>query len=295
MSEPSLSCTAQGTSRSIRVHGRLVHYHEAGSGPPVLLLHGGGPGASGWSNFNRNVAALATRYRTILPDAPGFGRSESRDLSGGLFATMADTLRGLLDELGIDRAHLVGNSMGGGTAIKFAMDFPARVGKLVLMAPAGLLAPIGVMPSEGLKILFNFYAQKPTAERLRRFLSCMVYDERSLTPALIAERLESASDPAVLANPPFKPGIPPPVEELWRDQRFAQLEHPVLLLWGRDDRTLPLDCALTALKQLPNVQLHVFARCGHWVQWERSKDFNRLVAEFLEEAENANNRSKPNA
>lgn len=256
-------------------------YHEAGSGPAVLLLHGGGPGASGWSNFNRNLAALAARYRTIVPDAPGFGRSESCDLSAGLFTTMADGLRGLLDELGIGQAHLVGNSMGGGAAIKFALDFPHRVGKLVLMAPGGLLAPVSVMPSEGLKILFGFYGQEPTAERLRAFLSCMVYDARSLTPELIAERLRSASDPAVLANPPFKPGAPPPIEELWRDQRFAQLENPVLLLWGRDDRTLPLDCAFTALKQLKNAQLHVFSHCGHWVQWERPDEFNRLVADFL--------------
>jgi 4,5:9,10-diseco-3-hydroxy-5,9,17-trioxoandrosta-1(10),2-diene-4-oate hydrolase len=276
--------TAETTSRSIRVDGRRVHYHEAGSGTPIVLLHGGGPGASGWSNFSRNIAALAARHRTIVPDAPGFGQSEWRDLSAGLFTTMADALRGLLDALGIEKAHLVGNSMGGGAAMKFAMEFPARVGKLVLMAPGGLLAPTGVMPSEGLKILFNFYAKAPTAERMLSFLSCMVYDAKSLTPELIAERLGSASDPAVLGNPPFKPGAPPPVEDLWRDERFSRLEHEVLLLWGRDDRTLPLDCAFPALKQLQNSQLHVFSRCGHWVQWERPAAFNRLVLDFLAEA-----------
>lgn len=278
-SAPSL--TAEATSRSIRVNGLRVRYHEAGSGPPVLLLHGGGPGAGGWSNFSGNVAALARCFRTIVPDAPGFGQSESRDLSAGLFTTMADSLRGLLDELRIDKASLVGNSMGGGAAIKFAMEHPDRVDKLVLMAPGGLLASLSVMPSEGLKILFGFYTQKPTAERLHSFLSCMVYDVGSLTPELLAERLASASDPAVLANPPFRPGAPPPIEELWRDQRFAGLAHPVLLLWGRDDRTLPLDCAFTALKQLQNSRLHVFSRCGHWVQWERRNAFNRLVVDFL--------------
>jgi 2-hydroxy-6-oxonona-2,4-dienedioate hydrolase/4,5:9,10-diseco-3-hydroxy-5,9,17-trioxoandrosta-1(10),2-diene-4-oate hydrolase len=282
MNEPTPSSPAsKATSHSIVVDGRRVHYHEAGSGPPVLLLHGGGPGASGWSNFNRNLGVLATRFRTIVPDAPGFGRSEWRDLSAGLFTTMADALRGLLDALDIRRAHLVGNSMGGGAAIRFAMQEPARVGKLVLMAPGGLLAPFGVMPSEGLKVLFNFYAQQPTAERLMSFLSCMVFDSKSLTPELVAERLQSAADPAVLANPPFRPGAPPPVEELWRDPRFAQLQHEIMFVWGRDDRTLPLDCAFTALKQLPNSQLHVFSRCGHWVQWERPAAFNRLVMDFL--------------
>jgi 2-hydroxy-6-oxonona-2,4-dienedioate hydrolase/4,5:9,10-diseco-3-hydroxy-5,9,17-trioxoandrosta-1(10),2-diene-4-oate hydrolase len=273
--------TADHSSRQVQVGGRRVHYHEAGTGDAVFLLHGGGPGASGWSNFNRNVASFAAHYRTLVPDFPGFGRSEARDLSGGLFTTMADWLLGMLDALDIDKAHLVGNSMGGGTAIKLALEHPDRVGKIVLMAPGGFLPPFAVMPSEGLKVLFSFYAAPPTRERLLSFLSCMVYDTASLTDELLEQRLEAASNPAMLADPPFKPGAPPPVEELWRDQRLPALDHRFLLLWGRDDRTIPLDSAFTGLKQLKNAELHVFSQCGHWVQWEKAESFNRLVSDFL--------------
>jgi 2-hydroxy-6-oxonona-2,4-dienedioate hydrolase/4,5:9,10-diseco-3-hydroxy-5,9,17-trioxoandrosta-1(10),2-diene-4-oate hydrolase len=273
--------TEDDSSRYIDVGGRQVHYHEAGKGEPIFLLHGGGPGASGWSNFNRNVDAFAPHYRVLIPDFPGFGRSAAWDLSGGLFTTMAEWLLGLLDALDIKKAHLVGNSMGGGTAIKLALEQPDRVGKIVLMAPGGFLPPFTVMPSEGLKILFSFYALPPTRERLLRFLTCMVYDSGNLTEELLEQRLQSASNPEVLANPPFKPGSPPPVEELWRDPLLSSLDHHFLLVWGRDDRTIPLDGAFTGLKQLRNAELHVFSQCGHWVQWEKAEAFNRLVIGFL--------------
>lgn len=273
--------TADNSSRHVDVGGLRVHYHEAGTGEPVFLLHGGGPGASGWSNFNRNVESFAPHYRTLIPDFPGFGQSAARNLSGGLFTAMAEWLLELLDTLNIKKAHLVGNSMGGGTAIKLALEHPDRVGKIVLMAPGGFLPPFTVMPSEGLKVLFNFYALPPTRERLLSFLTCMVYDTRSLTEDLLEQRLQSASNPAILANPPFKPGSPPPVEDLWRDQRLSALDHRFLLIWGRDDRTIPLDGAFTGLKQLRNAELHVFSQCGHWVQWEKAESFNRLVIDFL--------------
>lgn len=273
--------TEKSTGRMATVSGRQLHYHEAGAGEPLVMLHGGGPGASGWSNFNRNIDAFAPRFRTIVPDFPGFGGSEPWDLSAGLFAAMAEATLSLLDQLGIDKAHLVGNSLGGGTAIKLMLDHPDRVGQVVLMAPGGLAPAFAVMPSEGLKLLFGFYAEKPTRERLMAFLSCMVYDTSTLTDELVEQRLNSASDPRILANPPFKPGQIPPVEELWRDPRLATLDHNVLLLWGRDDRTIPLDAAFIGLKQFKNAQLHVFTQCGHWVQWERARDFNRLVLDFL--------------
>ena len=113
------------------------------------------------------------------------------------------------------------------------------------------------------------------------FLSCMVYDTSTLTDELLEQRLNSARDPRILANPPFRPGTIPPVEDLWRDPRLALLDHNVLLLWGRDDRTIPLDAAFIGLKQFRNAQLHVFAQCGHWVQWERARAFNQLVLNFL--------------
>ena len=134
-----------------------LHYHEAAAGEPggprpVVLLHGGGPGASAWSNFGRNLPVFAARFRTLLVDQPGFGRSDKPPVTGNYFTFAAEALAGLLDELGIDRVHLVGNSLGGGTAVRFALRFPERAGRLVLMGPGGLsLNVFAPDPTEGVR------------------------------------------------------------------------------------------------------------------------------------------------
>ncbi len=130
------------TSRFADAAGMRLHYHEAGPASPaaqaVVLLHGGGPGASGWSNFGRNLPVFAERFRTILVDQPGFGQSGRPPVTGNYFTFAADALAGLLKTLGIDRVHLLGNSLGGGTAVRFALNYPDRAARLVLMAPGGL-------------------------------------------------------------------------------------------------------------------------------------------------------------
>ena len=119
-----------------------LHYTEAGpgdgaAGTPVVLLHGGGPGASGLSNFGANLPVFAKRFRTIVVDQPGFGRSDKPPVTGSYFTFAADALAELLTGLGIERVHLIGNSLGGGTAVRFALNYPGRAGRLVLMGPGG--------------------------------------------------------------------------------------------------------------------------------------------------------------
>jgi 4,5:9,10-diseco-3-hydroxy-5,9,17-trioxoandrosta-1(10),2-diene-4-oate hydrolase len=141
------------TSRFAEAAGMRLHYHEAapvGSGSiPVVMLHGGGPGASAWSNFGRNLPVFAARFRTLMVDQPGFGRSAKPAITGNYFTFAADAVAGLLDQLGIDRVHLVGNSLGGGTAVRFALRFPERADRLVLMAPGGLGLNVFAQPTEG--------------------------------------------------------------------------------------------------------------------------------------------------
>jgi 4,5:9,10-diseco-3-hydroxy-5,9,17-trioxoandrosta-1(10),2-diene-4-oate hydrolase len=269
-----------------------LHYDEAGAGDsgtasPVVMLHGGGPGASGISNFGSNLPVFAERFRTLLVDQPGFGKSDKPPVTGNYFTFAADALAGLLDELGIHRVHLVGNSLGGGTAVRFAINYPERSRRLVLMGPGGLsLNVFSADPTEGVRRLTEFAAPPgPSREKMAAFLRTLVFDQRLVTDELIDERYTAARDPQALAamaslgasffDPScFEDGL------LWREAH--RLRNRVLLIWGREDRVNPVDGALVALKMIRRAQLHVFGRCGHWVQLEKFDEFNRLAIGFLE-------------
>jgi 4,5:9,10-diseco-3-hydroxy-5,9,17-trioxoandrosta-1(10),2-diene-4-oate hydrolase len=264
-----------------------LHYDEAGSGPVTVLLHGGGPGASGMSNFGPNLPVFAERFRTLVVDQPGYGKSDKPEVQGNYFTFAADALKTLLDELGIEQVHLVGNSLGGGTAVRFALTHPERAGRLVLMAPGGLsLNVFAPDPTEGVKRLAEFGAPPgPSREKMAAFLRTLVFDQRLVTDELIDERYAAGSDPEALramASMGASFFDPASYEQglLWREAH--RLRHRVLLIWGREDRVNPVDGALVALKMIRRAQLHVFGGCGHWVQLEKAAEFNRLAIEFLE-------------
>ncbi|MBF6076188.1 MULTISPECIES: 4,5:9,10-diseco-3-hydroxy-5,9,17-trioxoandrosta-1(10),2-diene-4-oate hydrolase [Nocardia] len=279
--------TAESTSRYAQVRPDLrLHYHEAGvgNGPTIVLLHGGGPGASSWSNFARNIPVLAEHFHVLAVDQPGYGRSDKPTEHPQYFVHSASALKDLLDHLEITtRVHLLGNSLGGGAAVRFALDYPDRAGKLILMGPGGLSTNLFAPdPTEGVKLLSKFNYE-PTRENLEAFLRIMVFDQSLVTDELIDERFASASTPEALAatramgksfaSADFEKGM------LWRDA--YKLRQPVLLIWGREDRVNPLDGALVATKLIPRAQLHVFGGCGHWAQLEKFHEFNRLAIDFL--------------
>jgi 4,5:9,10-diseco-3-hydroxy-5,9,17-trioxoandrosta-1(10),2-diene-4-oate hydrolase len=281
---------AETTSRFADLpSGLRLHYHEAGdpSAETVLLLHGGGPGASAWSNFGRTLGVLAQRFHVLAVDQVGFGQSSKpEEFDKQFFAASADSLAELLDRLGVERAHCVGNSLGGGTSVRLALDHPGRAGRLVLMAPGGLgLNVFASDPTEGIKKLYAFAAPPgPTKEKLADFLRTLVFDQSMITDELVAERFESAADPQTLASMAalgrsfMRPGAAEQAM-LWREAH--KLRQRVLLVWGREDRVNPLDGALVALKLIPRAQLHVFGGCGHWAMLEKFDEFNRLTADFL--------------
>ncbi|WIV56783.1 4,5:9,10-diseco-3-hydroxy-5,9,17-trioxoandrosta-1(10),2-diene-4-oate hydrolase [Amycolatopsis nalaikhensis] len=263
-----------------------LHYHEAGAehAETVILLHGGGPGASAWSNFGRNLPEFAKHYRTIAVDQPGFGRSDKPTEHPQYFRHSADAVVGLMDALGIERAHFVGNSLGGGAAVRLALNHGKRAGRLVLMGPGGLSVNLFAPdPTEGVKNLGRFAAQ-PSRERMEAFLRIMVHDQSLITDELIDDRLAAANTPESLAAMRamgMSFAQPDSYEEgmLWREAH--RLRQRVLLIWGREDRVNPLDGALVALKTIPRAQLHVFGGCGHWAQLEKFDEFNRLALDFL--------------
>ena len=264
-----------------------LSFHRAGppEARPIVLLHGGGPGASAWSNFGRTVPVFASRFDTLAVDQPGYGGSGTGPITGQYFTHAADALAALLDELGLAKVDLVGNSLGGGTAVRFALNHPGRAGKLLLMGPGGLsLNVFAPDPTEGVKRLGAFGAN-PSRERLAAFLRTLVFDPRLITDELIDERFAAASAPAALcAMREMGASFTDPgrYEEglLWRDAH--RLRNEVLLVWGREDRVNPLDGALVALKLIRRCRLHVFGGCGHWAHLEKFDEFNRLAFDFLE-------------
>jgi 4,5:9,10-diseco-3-hydroxy-5,9,17-trioxoandrosta-1(10),2-diene-4-oate hydrolase len=284
--ESQRELTFESTSRYAQVRDDMrLHFHEAGVGNPqtVVLLHGGGPGASSWSNFSRNIAVLAQHFHVLAVDQPGYGHSDKHAEHEQYNRYSATALLNLFDHLKIERADLVGNSLGGGTAVRFALDNPKRAGRLVLMGPGGLSVNLFAPdPTEGVKLLGRFTAD-PTRENMEKFLRIMVYDQKLITPELVEERFAIASTPESLAaaramgksfaGADFELGM------MWRD--VYKLRQRVLLIWGREDRVNPLDGALVALKQIPRVQLHVFGQCGHWAQLEKFDEFNKLTVDFL--------------
>jgi 4,5:9,10-diseco-3-hydroxy-5,9,17-trioxoandrosta-1(10),2-diene-4-oate hydrolase len=261
-----------------------LHHHRSGpvGGTPVVFLHGGGPGASAMSNFARTLPVFAKHFDTIAVDQPGYGGSPLSGLTGQYFTHAADALASLVDELGLDRVDLIGNSLGGGTAVRFALRHPGRAGRLLLMGPGGLsLNVFAADPTEGVKRLGAFGAA-PGRERMAAFLRTLVFDRSLITDELIDERLAAASTPAAMRalremgasfTDHYEDGL------LWRDAH--RLRNEVLLVWGREDRVNPLDGALVALKLIRRCRLHVFGGCGHWAHLEKFDEFNSLAFDFL--------------
>jgi 4,5:9,10-diseco-3-hydroxy-5,9,17-trioxoandrosta-1(10),2-diene-4-oate hydrolase len=274
--------------QTVNVAGKPIFVAEAGDGPPVVMLHGGGPGASGVSNYSRNIDSLAEHFRVIVPDLPGYGRSAKGVDQSDPFGYLADMIRGLLDELGVGTACLVGNSYGGAAALRLALDTPRRVGKLVLMGPGGIGTTRGV-PTAGLKSLLAYYGgDGPSRDKLETFIrNYLVYEGSCVPDSLIDTRYAASVDPEVVADPPLRrPSGPTALRTLWRmdltrDKRLKHLQTPTLVLWGRDDKVNRPSGGPMLANLMPNAELVMTSRTGHWMQWERAELFNRMAIDFL--------------
>ncbi|MFF0087588.1 alpha/beta fold hydrolase [Streptomyces canus] len=267
------------------VAGKKIFVAETGEGPPLVLLHGGGPGASGVSNYARNIAALAKEYRVVVPDLPGYGRSSKGIDRADPFGEVADRIRGLLDRLGLDKAHFVGNSLGGACALRLALDTPDRVDRMILMGPAGIGAT-RARPTPGLNSLLDYYTgEGPSRLKLEKFIrSYLVFNAADVPDSVIDARYQDSIDPEVVAAPPLK--RPKSLKALWkmdatRDARLSRLPVPTLVLWGAADKVNRPSGGPMLAGRMPNCDLYTVADTGHWVQFERAELFNRLCADFL--------------
>lgn len=274
--------------KTVTVDGKPIFYAEIGDGPVVLLLHGGGPGASGVSNYSRNIEKLAESFRVIVPDLPGYGQSGKGVDQADPFGYLANSIRGLLDALGIDSAHLVGNSYGGACAIRLALDSPNRVNRMVLMGPGGIGTTRG-LPTPGLQSLLSYYTGKgPSRQKLENFIrQYLVFDGESVPADVIDIRYESSIDPAVIADPPLRrPSGKDALKTMWRmdftrDKRLKTLQTPTLVVWGAEDKVNKPSGGKMLSDRMPNCDFLTVAKTGHWVQWERAPFFNDITRVFL--------------
>ncbi|GAA4840052.1 alpha/beta fold hydrolase [Saccharopolyspora rosea] len=276
--------TYESTARELATERGVLRYHEAGVGPPLLMLHGSGPGVTGWRNFRGNLPVFAEFFRCLVLEFPGFGVSDPTDEHPMIAAPAAVTR--FLDGLGLGQVDVIGNSMGGIVAARLATEQPDRVRRLVTIGGVGrnLFSP---GPGEGLNLLVEF-TEDPTREKLVAWLHSMVYDRSLITEELIEERWEQATDPDTLASARRMYGrkalraamaasadAPPPWAMLHR------ITAQTLLTWGRDDRVSPLDMAIVPMRTIPNAELHVFPNCGHWAMIEQKTAWENAVLSFL--------------
>ncbi len=262
---------------TVRAGGIATNYLEAGEGDPVVLLHGSGPGVSAYANWRLTLPSLSRTHRVVAPDLVGFGFTERPAGARYDLATWAEQVVGLLDALGLERAHLVGNSFGGAIALRVASRHPDRVDRLVLMGSVGV--PFAI--TEGLDAVWGY---EPSLASMRRLLDYFAFSRELVTDELAEVRYRASIQPGFQES--FASMFPAP-RQRWVDamvtpeEALAALPHPTLVVHGREDRVVPLTNSYRLLELVPDAQLHVFGRCGHWTQIEHAAAFNRLVAGFL--------------
>jgi 2-hydroxymuconate-semialdehyde hydrolase len=265
---------------SIVAAGIRTNVHDLGSGAPVLMIHGSGPGVSAWANWRLAMPVLAQQARVIAPDMVGFGYTDRPAGQRYDMDTWVAQAIGVLDALDVERTDVVGNSFGGALALALTIRHPQRVRRLVLMGSVGV--PFAITP--GLDAVWGY---EPSLARMRELLDIFAYDRALVTDELAQLRYEASIRPGFQES--FAAMFPAP-RQRWvdamasREADIRALPHQTLVVHGREDRVIPLATSLTLASWIPRAQLHVFGQCGHWTQIEHAARFAQLVGNFVAEA-----------
>ncbi|WP_455553771.1 alpha/beta fold hydrolase [Comamonas kerstersii] len=271
--------TEQNTSKRVKTPNWDLHYHEAGQGQPLVLVHGGGPGASGWSNFHPNIPYLAEHFHVYAVDLPGWGKSQSvtydKRNNSGVLAEFIETL-------GLGKVAIIGNSMGGSSCMRLAYERPELLTHLITLGSSAGVASLfdAAGLTEGVKALEAAYFH-PGSDTMRNFIATMTYDSSHVTDEFVAERVKATTGNmdhvAGWISGHGKPMVP--IDQ----NRLREISIPSLHIHGRDDRTVNFTAALHLMRHIPNSRALIINRCGHWVQLEHSDEFNRAVTSFIKD------------
>lgn len=266
--------------KTVTAAGIATNYHDVGTGDPVLLIHGSGPGVSAFANWRLTMPSLTQHYRVLAPDMVGFGFTDRPANYRYTMDNWVEHIVGFMDALKIDRARVVGNSFGGALALALAIRNPDRVQRLVLMGSVGVRFQI--TPE-----LDAIWGYTPSFENMRKLVGMFAYDRRLVNDEPAMLRYKASIQPGFQES--FSAMFPAP-RQRWvnamasPEEAIRSLKVETLIVHGRDDRVIPLSNAYKFLELLPHAQMHVFGQCGHWTQIEHAARFNRLVVDFFGEA-----------
>lgn len=272
--------TEADSSRTVQAGDMTVHYHDVGRGDPVLFLHSYGPGTTAWITFYKTLGALAPHFRCILMDLPNFSKTGPVVYREGVHAVQARTAVALLDALGIDQAHWVGNSQGGQSAMVAAITYPTRVRRLVMggshIGTGGDRYLMANRPSEGSRATREAL-DDPSRENIRRYLRVHLDDEGLVTDELVdyihrahtgAPELMEARRQSVSVPHDYTPDL-------------AGIRAPVLLVHGRYDRMVAFEVSIAILNHIADARLVLLNNCGHWPPFEKPAEYAAHVLTFL--------------
>jgi len=264
-------------AKSIKTGSYNTNCHDLGEGDAVMLIHGSGPGVTAYANWRFTMPVLADKLRVIAPDMVGFGYTDRPDDIKYNMDTWVQQTLDLLDALSIDKTNIVGNSFGGALALAFAIKYPQRVNKLVLMGAVGVDFDLTL----GLDKVWGY---TPSIENMKELLDIFAYDRSIVSDELAELRYKASIRPGFQES--FSSMFPAP-RQRWvesmesKEEDIKNIKHDTLVIHGREDKVIPPQNSIKLHHLIKKSQLHMFGECGHWTQIEHKDRFNELVSDFL--------------
>jgi len=269
----------QEIAKSIKTGSYNANYHDLGEGEAVMFIHGSGPGVTAFANWRLAMPELSEKFRVIAPDMVGFGYTDRPEGIEYTMDTWVQQTLDLADALKLDKINLVGNSFGGALALAFAIRYPERVNKLVLMGSVGVYFDMTL----GLDKVWGY---TPSFENMKELLDIFAYNRNIVTDELAQLRYEASIRPGFQES--FSSMFPAPRQQ-WADamesdeQDIKKIPHDTLIIHGREDKVIPLQNSIKLNQLIKKSQLHVFGECGHWTQIEHKDRFNTMLLNFFGE------------
>ncbi len=259
------------------IGGLKTHFHRAGSGKPVVFLHGSGPGVSAWANWRFTLPFFAENgFEVFAPDIIGFGYTERPQNFEYNHKSRVKHVVDFIKHFDLWEVNIVGNSMGGALALAVALEIPERIRKLVIMGSVGVKFPI----TEGLVTVWGY---KPSIENMRKVIEALSSNPELVGDEIVRMRYEASIQPGFqetyekMFYPPYQKHL----DEMDVEEHLHKIKALVLVIHGKLDKVIPYQISIRIFEKLPKAELHIFGDCGHWTQIEKKDEFNELVKDFL--------------